>query len=144
MGALKWIAGRAGGLGRGVATRSKWLAKRFWIVMVADVLLTSRRHWKRLDGPERGRAFDLATKSKGRPKKNLSPKEREEAADLLDKVGHIEYAGSVAGVVLPFKPVTRIVTKFLSGRNRDQRGAIEAKSGDAPPPRPEPKAGSKA
>ena len=143
MDALRWIAGKFGGLGRGLATRSKWLAKRFWIVMVADVLLTSRRHWKRLDGPERARLFDLAQKSKGRPS-NLSAKERKEGSELLDKVGHIEYAGNVAGIVLPFKPLTRIVTKFLSGRRRDQRGAIEAKSGDAPPPRPEPKAGSKA
>ena len=96
--------------------KSKWLAKRFWIVMVADVLLTSRRHWKRLDGPERARLFDLATKSKGRPKQNLSSKERREGAELLDKAGHIEYAGSVAGIVLPFRPLTRILTKFLSGR----------------------------
>jgi len=123
--------------------RSKWLAKRFWIVMVADVLLTSRRHWKRLDGPERARLFDLAQKSKGRPS-NLSAKERKEGSELLDKAGHIEYAGSVAGVVLPFKPLTRIVTKFLSGRRRDQRAQLEAKTGAAPQPESEPVDGSKA
>ena len=112
----------------GFLRRSKWLAKRFWIVMAADVLLTSRRHWKRLDGPERARLFDLAAKSKGRPKSNLSPKEREEAAQLLDKVGHIEYAGSVAGIFLPFRPLTRIVTKFLTGRRQDQRAVPKAGS----------------
>jgi hypothetical protein len=101
---------------RKLLMRSKWLAKRLWIVMVADVLLTSRRHWQRLDGPERARLFDLTKKSKGRPKQNLTAKERREATALLDKAGHIEYAGSVAGIVLPFRPLSRLVTWFLTGR----------------------------
>lgn len=106
--------------------RSKWLAKRLWVVMVADVLLTSRRHWQRLDGPERARLFDLAKKSKGRPKKNLTAKERREGNELLDKAGHIEYAGSVAGIVLPFRPLTGLVTRFLSGRRKGRRSQPQA------------------
>ena len=113
------------------------------MVMVADVLLTSRRHWKRLEPGERARLFELATKSKGRPSKNLSAKERKEGNQLLDKVGHIEYAGSVAGTVLPFRPLTRVVTKFLSGRRKDDQRLPRQKTDSAPRPRPKPKAGSK-
>ncbi len=108
-----------GGLGRRLALRSRWLARRLWVVMVADVLLAARRHWKRLDEREQDRLVELARKSRGRPSKNLTARERREAADLLDKAGHIEFAGGVAGTVLPFKPVTRLVTKFLSDRRKE-------------------------
>ena len=155
MGFLRWFFGKLGGLGRRIAMRSKWLARRLWVIALADVLLTTRRHWVRLEPDERKRLFELAKKSEGRPGKNLSEKERREANDLLDKLGHIEYAGSVAGIVLPFRPLSRLFAKFLEGRRKDAKKKLaeadaEAASqaapegNGAPPPRSEPKAGSKA
>jgi hypothetical protein len=154
MGIFRWFFRKLGGLGRGVAMRSKWLARRLWVVALADVLLTTRRHWVRLEPNDRKRLFELARKSEGRPGKNLSAKERQEANDLLDELGHIEYAGNVAGIVLPFRPLSRIVTKFLEGRRRDAKkklaeadaGAAKASAegNGARPPESEPKADSKA
>jgi hypothetical protein len=151
MGLLKGIARGVGGLGRKLAMRSRWLARRLWLVMVADVLLTSRRHLKRLDPEERRRLLSLARKSQGRPAKNLSAKERREASDLLDKLGHIEYAGNVAGIVLPFRPLSRLAAKILEGRRSKAQKELAAADppspaaeGDAPRPESAPKAGSKA
>lgn len=121
--ALRWTTGKVGGLGRSLAMRSKWLARRLWMVMVADVLLTSRRHWKRLDDDERRRLLALARKSQGRPKTNLSAKERREATALLDKLGHIEYVGNVAGIVLPFRPLSRLATRAAVGRRKGKAGS---------------------
>jgi hypothetical protein len=137
MGLLRWIGRKIGGSFRGLALRSRWLAKRLWIVLVADILLTTRRHWKRLDDKERKRAVELVKESKGRPDKNLSPRERDEARRLLEKFNYVEYGGSVANSVLPFKPFTRLVTKYLVGRDRDKRTARNAadRNGDRAPTR---------
>jgi hypothetical protein len=124
MGILRWIAGRFGRLGRRLAVRSRWLAKRLWVVMLADVALATRRHWKRLEPDERRRLFELARKSEGRPKRNLTARERREASELLDKLGHIEYAGSVAGIVLPFRPLSSIATRILEKRRRRAIAAL--------------------
>ena len=124
-------AGRAaGGLGKRLARRSEWLARRLWIVMVADVLLTSHRHWKRLDDGERARLVSLARKSEGRPSKNLSAAERREARELLDKLGHIEFVGSVAQTILPFRPLSKLATRIAVGRQNAKRGekAVDAKA----------------
>ena len=94
--------------------------------MVADVLLTSRRHWKRLDPSERQRLISLARKSGGRPTRNLSAQERREAGELLEKLGHIELAGSIAGIVLPFRPLSRLATRILVGRREARR--VETRS----------------
>jgi hypothetical protein len=126
MGILRVAGGLAGRLGRRFAIRSRWLARRLWVVMVADVLLTSRRHWKRLDPGERERLIALARKSGGRPTKNLSARERREAGDLLEKLGHVELAGSIAGIVLPFRPLSRLATRLLVGRREARR--VEAQS----------------
>ncbi len=72
MGAVKWIFRKLGGFGRKLAVRSRWLAKRLWVVMLADVLWTTRRHWVRLEPQERSRLLQLARKSEGRPAKNLT------------------------------------------------------------------------
>ncbi len=120
---LRWIFRKISGIGRGLALRSRWLARRLWLVLVADVLLTTRRHWKRLDEGDRKRAIELAKESKGRPSKNLSAKERREAQRLLEKFNYVEYGGSVAHTVLPFKPFTRLITRYLVGRDRDKRAA---------------------
>lgn len=121
MGLLRATGRFMGRIGRRLAMRSRWLARRLWVVMVADVLLTARRHWRRLDEREQDRLVELARRSRGRPTKNLTASERREAAELLDKAGHIEFAGSVAGTVLPFKPLSRLVTRILVGRREAKR-----------------------
>ncbi|MBM3668124.1 MAG: hypothetical protein FJW90_11765 [Actinobacteria bacterium] len=129
MGILKAIGRFFGGITRKLAVRSRWLAKRLWLVMLADIALTTHRHWRRLAPEERKRLLELARKSEGRPAKNLSRRERREASDLLDKLGHIEYAGNVAGIVLPFRPLSRLAAKFLEGRR--QRAKRELAKADA-------------
>ena len=121
MGLVRSIGNAFAWVFRRIATRSRWLAKRLWLVALADVLLTSRRHWKRLEPEERSRFIELARESKGRPSKNLSARERRQMAELLDKLGHIEYAGSVAQTVLPFKPLSRLATKFLMRSQEDKK-----------------------
>jgi hypothetical protein len=130
MGFLRTIGRGVGGLGRRAAMRSKWLARRLWVVMVADVALTGHRHWRRLDSGEREELVKLARKSKGQPGKNLSATERRRANELLDKLGHIELAGSVAGIVLPYRPLSKLATRLVVGRQNAKRGeaAAEAKS----------------
>ncbi|HET8975839.1 MAG TPA: hypothetical protein VFN15_04335 [Solirubrobacterales bacterium] len=118
MSALGTAGRAAGGAGRRLARRSEWLARRLWIVMVADVLLTGRRHWRRLDDRERSRLLELARKSQGRPGANLSAAERREATRLLDKLGHVELAGTLAQIVLPFRPLSKVATRLMVGRRR--------------------------
>ena len=132
MGLLAGIGRLFGRFGRRLAVRSRWLARRLWVVMLADVAWTTRRHWKRLEPDERRRLFELARKSEGRPAKNLTARERREASELLDKLGHLEYAGSVAGIVLPFRPLSALATRFLERRRRravDELRAIDAGAG---------------
>jgi hypothetical protein len=109
------------GAAKNIAMRSRWLAKRLWMVMAAEVALTAYRHWTRLSAKERSRLFELARRSKGRPSKNLSGRERREADRLLDKLGHLELAGSVAGTVLPFRPLSRFATKLAVDRRERRR-----------------------
>ncbi len=118
MGAIRGIGRLVGGLGRRLALRSRWLARRLWLVMAADLALTGRRHWKRLEPAERGR-----------PRLNLSASERQEATDLLDKLGHVELAGSVAEIVLPFRPLSRIATRIIVGRRARDRGVGDGDEG---------------
>ncbi|HZA58344.1 MAG TPA: hypothetical protein VE523_04075 [Solirubrobacterales bacterium] len=126
MGLLTGIARLFGRFGRKLAVRSRWLAKRLWVVMLADVALATRRHWKRLEPDDRRRLFALARKSEGRPGRNLTERERREASELLDKLGHIEYAGSVAGIVLPFRPLSSLATRLLERRRRKAGTALRA------------------
>jgi hypothetical protein len=107
--------------GRRAATRSRWLARRLWLIAVAEVAVTSFRHWRRLDPDERERLVKLARKSGGRPSKNLTAAERREADELLDKLGHIELAGNVAQTVLPFRPLSRLAERIIAGRHRRAR-----------------------
>lgn len=129
MGILQAIGRFFGGIVRKLAVRSRWLARRLWLVMLADIALTTHRHWRRLQPEDRKRLLELARKSEGRPSKNLSRRERREASDLLDKLGHIEYAGNVAGIVLPFRPLSRLAAKLLEGRRR--RAMRELAAADA-------------
>src|SRR4029079_11874450 len=79
-----------------VARRSRWLAERLWLIAVAEVAWTSWGHWRRLEPEERDRLIDLARKSKGRPGKHLSPRERRGGEGLLDKLRAIRTAGGTA------------------------------------------------
>jgi hypothetical protein len=132
MGLLRSIGRGIGGIGRKLAMRSRWLAKRLWLVMLAEVAMASRRHWKRLQPDERRRMLELARKSAGRPARNLNRREQRELSALLDKLGHIEYAGSVAGIVLPFRPLSSLAAKVLERR----RGNVlaELRAAEAEPP----------
>jgi hypothetical protein len=116
------------GITRRVARRSRWLAERLWFIAVAEVAWTSWGHWRRLEPEERDRLVYLARKSKGRPEKNLTSRERREAGDLLDKLGHIELAGSVARTLLPFRPLSSSATWALQHRHRRHRKALEAQA----------------
>ena len=118
----------AGSIGRRFARRSRWLAERLWLIAVAEVAWTSWGHWRRLEPDERDRLVQLARKSKGRPGKNLSPRERREIEDLLDKLGHIELAGSVARTLLPFRPLSSSAQWALEHRRRRHRKALDAQT----------------
>jgi hypothetical protein len=98
--------------------RSRWLAQRLWLIAAADAALVARRHWRRLEPDERERLVRLARKSGGRPSKNLSASERREADELLQKLGHVELIGSIAAIVLPFRPLSRLATRIIAGRQR--------------------------
>ncbi|MGH2923608.1 MAG: hypothetical protein ACRDKH_06220 [Solirubrobacterales bacterium] len=128
MGAIRGIGRLSGRLGRRLALRSRWLARRLWLVMVVDIALAGRRHWKRLEPAERERLVALARQSRGRPRRYLSARERREASDLLDKLGHVELAGSVAEIVLPFKPLSRTATRVIA-RRRGRDGGVGARDG---------------
>ena len=135
--------------------RSRWLARRLWMIAVADVLWTTRRHWKRLDDRRADAAARARAEVEGAAVQNLSARERREAEELLEKLGHIELAGSVADIVLPFRPLSRLATKSWSARAGQKRldeptrrtepaSHRSAEHGSAPPPRSAPRAGSTA
>ena len=70
----------------------------------------------------------LTLKSKERAGKNRSPRERREIEDLLDKLGHIELAGSVARTLLPFRPLSSSAQWALEHRHRRHRKALDAET----------------
>jgi hypothetical protein len=51
-------------------------------------------------------------KSRGRPSR-LSASERREVDELLQKVDYAELAGNIAAVLLPFRPLGRLVEAGL-------------------------------
>jgi hypothetical protein len=125
-----------------IASRSRWLARRLWLIAVAEGAWVSWGHWRRLEPEERKRLLDLAKRSKGRPSKNLSKGERREAEVLLDKLGHLELAGNIASIALPFRPLTSLATRFLRGRHERTHRELGLEPASATPsaeraPRPE-------
>lgn len=60
----------------------------FWlrILAIAQVALLARRHLGLLEADERARLAKLVSKSKGRPRRNLSSNEREEMLRLVRKL----------------------------------------------------------
>jgi hypothetical protein len=113
--------GLIGRFGKRMARRSRWLAERLWVIAALEVAWMANRHWRRLEPDERRRLIELAKKSKGRPSK-LSAGERREAEVLLDKLDYAEFGGNVAGTVLPFRPLGRLV-EFMLGRSKRARQA---------------------
>ena len=108
------------------ARRSRFLARRLWLVAGLEIAWIARRHWRRLEPEERRRLLDLARKSRGRPAK-LTERERREAAELLEKVDYAEFGGNVAGTLLPFRPFAHLVQYVLGRPTRSrQRNAAEA------------------
>jgi hypothetical protein len=120
MGLLRAIGRVSGRLGRRLAMRSRWLARRLWLIAAAEVALTTRRHWKRLDPDEQDRLVALARKSRGR-RSRLSASERRETGELLDKLGYVELIGGVAAIVLPFRPLSRLLTRAVTRRRATGR-----------------------
>ncbi len=106
--------GLIGGIGRRAARRSRWLAERLWVIAALEAAWIANRHWRRLDPDERARLRQLVGKSRGRPSK-LTEAERAEAAELLRKLDYAEFGGSVTGLFLPFRPLSRVV-KFALDR----------------------------
>lgn len=103
-----------GRIGVRIARRSRWLARRLWLVAAFEIALITRSHWRRLDPGERRRLSELLRKSRGRPSR-LTPREREEAAELLEKIDYAELGVNVAATLLPFRPFGRLV-EFGMGR----------------------------
>jgi hypothetical protein len=103
---------------RRFARRSSWLARRLWIIALADVALLTRRHWKRLEPEERRRLGELMRKAKLRPSKNLSARERREASELLDKMGYAELAGGAVKRFVPLPLVGRTTEHVVRRTNR--------------------------
>jgi hypothetical protein len=122
MAVIAAIGRGAGRLGRRIAMRSRWLARRLWLIAVAESGWAAWRHWRRLQPAERQRLLSLARKSRGRPSR-LSASERREVDQLLEKLGHVELAGSVAAAWLPFRWMSRLVTRLIEPRARLSRGA---------------------
>jgi hypothetical protein len=77
-----------------------------WL-LVFELAMTARKHWKRLDPKDRSRLAELLKKSQGRPNR-LSPKERAEVRELVAKLEPGAFARSVV-------PLGR---KAVKGRRR--------------------------
>jgi hypothetical protein len=77
-----------------------------WIV-VFELAVTVRKHWKRLTPPERAQLGNLLKKSQGRPNR-LTPRERAEVRRLVTKLEPAALAKSML-------PIGRKATK---GRRR--------------------------
>jgi hypothetical protein len=73
----------------------------FWfrVLAVAQIALLIRRHLALLEADERGRLASLVSKSKGRPRRNLSANEREELLRLVRKLELGEFGRSATSRV---------------------------------------------
>ena len=105
---MRFLGRFAARLGR----RSRWLAERLWLIAAIEIGWIANRHWRRLDRDERRRLRQLVIKSRGRPSR-LSASARREADTLLRKLDYAELGGSVAAVLLPFRPLARLVEAGL-------------------------------
>jgi predicted ArsR family transcriptional regulator len=71
----------------------------FWfrVLAVAQVALLVRRHLTLLEPDERVRLAKLVAQSKGRPKRNLTGKDREELLGLVSKLEPGEFGRNAVG-----------------------------------------------
>ena len=71
----------------------------FWfrVLAVAQVALLVRRHLTLLEPDERVRLAKLVAQSEGRPKRNLTGKDREELLGLVSKLEPGEFGRNAAG-----------------------------------------------
>jgi hypothetical protein len=120
MGLTRAIGRGTGRLGARLAKRSRWLAQRLWLIALADSSWRAWSHWRRLDPEERARLVQLARKSKGRPS-NLSPRERRQVDELLDKLGHLELVEGIASTWLPFGWMSKAATRTVGPRAKLSR-----------------------
>jgi hypothetical protein len=116
-----------GRLGVRFARRSRWLARRLWLVAVVEISWITRSHWRRLDPEERSRLIALIRKSRLRSSR-LSRSERREAAELLEKINYAELGGNVAATLVPFRPLGRVVEFALDRPTKARRRATAAES----------------
>ena len=77
----------------------------FWfrVFAVAQVALLVRRHLRMLEPDERTRLASLVARSRGRPRRNLSPNEREELLRLVRKLEPGEFGRGALGHVSGFR-----------------------------------------
>jgi hypothetical protein len=101
-----------GRLGVRLGRRSRWLAERLWLIAAAEVAFIANSHWRRLDRDERRRLRQLLIKSRGRPSR-LTASERRQADELLRKLDYAELGGNIASVLLPFRPLGRLVESAI-------------------------------
>jgi hypothetical protein len=112
------------------ARRSRWLAKRLWLVAAAEIAWITRSHWQQLEPGERRRLIELLRKSRGFPSR-LSRRERRETAELLEKFNYAELGGNVAATLLPFRPLARVVEFTLGKAFGGSRGGRRTSRGSA-------------
>jgi hypothetical protein len=117
-----------GMIGRAVsrwARRTRFVARRLWLVAALEVAWLARRHWKRLEPDERKRMLELTKKSRAQPSR-LTERERREAAELLEKLDYAELGGNVVHTLLPFRPLSRLVEFALGRPMRSRRRDADA------------------
>src|SRR5829696_7301087 len=118
--------GFLGRFGVRMARRSRWLARRLWLVAALEIAWITRSHWRRLEPEERSRLLALIRKSRFRPSR-LSRSERREADELLDKINYAELGGNVAATLVPFRPVGKLVEFALGRPAKARRRAATAR-----------------
>jgi hypothetical protein len=104
-------------LGRRLLMRSQWIARRLWVITLAEVAWAARGHWNRLEDDEQKRLVELVRKSKGRSSQ-LKRGERRELEQLLEKLGHWELADTTVRRSVPF--VGGLLARFLPKNKRPQ------------------------
>lgn len=83
------------------------------LLATAQVLMLAHRHWHRLEPDERRRVIALVREGRGR-RRNLSQRDREELAHLIQKADPRLFAGLVAQ---RFSPVP-LPGRVVRGRTR--------------------------
>jgi hypothetical protein len=69
------------------------------LLLLAQLGLLLKRHLERLEVGERAELRRIVAKSRGRPSRNLSQRERDELRRLVDKLELVELGRSAAGRV---------------------------------------------